>query len=256
MSPRTVPVLAALALLFGVGGAVAAKPSTDDIALETTTFPALNPGQTAWVSTLWRGASEDATSFELTIVEPVPKGISFSYPENTGGLSSLYKESTLLAADTDYSSVKLQVGDSVVGSQQIKLNVEYELGGKKQKQKVAVTLPVVEASGPTVEQLTSSVGSIKAGAAQFVEVSYKANKPGVTDARLTATAPAGATIIYPNEGSSSGFAADSTLSVGETDHASFKISTGTLAPGSYKIELDLSYGNGQHLPGTVSLTVN
>ena len=62
---------------------------------------------------------------------------------------------------------------------------------------------------------------------------------------------------YPNDGSSSGFAADSTLSVGETDHASFKIDTGTLAPGSYEVELDLIYGNGgQHLPGTLTLTVS
>ena len=79
----------------------------------------------------------------------------------------------------------------------------------------------------------------------------------MTDAQLTATPPAGATVSYPNGGSSSGFAADSTLSVGETDHASFRIDTGTLAPGSYEVELDLIYGNGgQHLPGTVTLTVS
>ena len=208
------------------------------------------------MSTLWRGASEDATSFELTVVQPIPKGISVSYPENTGSFSSLYKQSTLLAGDTDYSSIKVQVGDDVLGNQQIKLDVEYQLAGKKQKQKVDVTLPVVEATGPTVEQLTSTVGPIQAGSAEWVDVSYKANKPGVTDARLTATPPAGATVSYPNDGSYSGLAADSTLSVGETDHASFKIDTGTLAPGNYEVELDLVYGNGQHLPGTLTLTVS
>ena len=46
-----------------------------------------------------------------------------------------------------------------------------------------------------------------------------------------------------------GFAADSTLSVGETDHASFRVDTGTLAPGSYKVELDLIYGK----EGSISL---
>ena len=150
----------------------------------------------------------------------------------------------------------MQVGADVLGDEQIKLNVEYQLAGKKQKQKVDVTLPVVEAAGPTVEQLTSAVGPIPAGSASFVDVSYKANKPGVTDARLTATPPAGATVTYPNDGGYSGFAVDSTLSVGETDHASFKIDTGTLAPGSYQVRLDLAYGNGQHLPGTVALTVS
>jgi hypothetical protein len=116
---------------------------------------------------------------------------------------------------------------------------------------------VVEATGPTVEQVTSTVGPIPAGSAAFVDVSYKANKPGVTDAHLTARPPAGATVTYPNDGSSSGLAADSTLSVGETDHASFKIDTGTLGPGSYQAEIDLIYGNGgQRLPGTVTLTVS
>ena len=137
----------------------------------------------------------------------------------------------MLADDTDYSSIKIHVGDSVLGNQQIKLNVEYQLAGKKQKQKADVTLPVVEATGPTVEQLTSTVGQIPAGSAEWVDVSYKANKPGVTDGRLTATPPAGATVSYPNDGRFSGFAADSTLSVGETDHASFKIHTGTLCSG-------------------------
>ena len=79
----------------------------------------------------------------------------------------------------------------------------------------------------------------------------------MTHAQLTAEPPAGATVSYPNGASFSGLAADSTLSVGETDHASFRIDTGTLAPGSYEVELDLIYGNGgQHLPGTVTLTVS
>ncbi len=257
LTRRTIPVIVALALLFGVGGAAAAKPPADEITLVTTTLPALNPGQSAWVSTLWRGSSTDATSFELTVVEPLPTGMSFSYPENTGSFSSLYKQSTLLAGDTDYSSIKVHVGDdSSLGNYPVKLSVEYELAGKKQKERVEVTLPVVAATGPTVEQVTSAVGPIPAGSASFVDVSYKANKPGVTNAKLTATPPAGATVSYPNDGTYSGLAADSTLSVGETDHASFKIDTGTLAPGSYEVKLDLSYGNRQHLRGTVTLTVS
>ena len=120
MGRRTVPVFVGLALLFGVGAAVAAKPPADDVTLVTTTLPALNPGQSAWVSTLWRGSSADATSFELTVVQPIPHGMSFSYPESTGGFSSLYKQSTLLAGDTDYSSIKVQVGDDrrseIIGS--------------------------------------------------------------------------------------------------------------------------------------------
>lgn len=92
---------AAVVVVFCADAAVAAKPR-DEVEQVTTTLPTLNPGQTAWVSTLWRGASTDATSFELIATEP--NGISISYPENTGSYSSLYKQSTLLADDTDYAS--------------------------------------------------------------------------------------------------------------------------------------------------------
>jgi hypothetical protein len=68
--------------------------------------------------------------------------------------------------------------------------------------------------------------------------------------------PAGATVTYPNSGTSSGFAANADLSVGYTDYASFKIDTASLKPGSYTIGLDLSYGNGTHLPGSVTLVVS
>jgi hypothetical protein len=262
---RHVSATAAVALFCCVGAAIAAKPSDDDVTQLTTTLPTLHPGQTAWVSTLWRGASVDATSFQM--LADAPNGTTVSYPENTPGYSSLYKQSTLLADDTDYAAIKLQVGDKAVGDQTIRLTVTYCLenggkcnnngnGGDHVKRKLDVTLPVVEATGPTVEQVTTSVGPIKAGSAEFVSVSYTANKPGVTNARLTATPPAGATVIYPGERTSSGLSSDPDLSVGETDSASFKIDTGTLKPGGYQVGVNLAYGAGQDLPGSVTLTVN
>lgn len=261
---RSIVIAAACVALCIVGAADAAKPS-DDIELTSTTPPTLNPGQTAWVSTVWRGASDDASDFQMTA--DGPSGLTIGYPENTPGYSSFYKHSSLLAQDTDYASLKVLVGDSVSGNQTITLNLTYCFadrgncnnngnGGGHVKRRVDVTLPVVPFNGPAVEQTTTSVGPIAAGAIGGVSIYYKANKPGVTNARLTASPPAGATVIYPGEGSSSGFAADADLSVGETDHASFKVDTGTLKPGSYTIGLDLAYGSGQHLPGSVTLTVN
>jgi hypothetical protein len=259
---RHVSAVTAVMLACCIGSAVAAPPG-DDVGQLTTTLPTLNPGQAAWVSTLWKGASVDVTSFQLTA--DGPRGISISYPENTGSYSSLYKDSTLLADDTDYAAFKVQVGDTVLGNQTIVLRVKYRFGDKgggnsdgprgERVSRLEVTLPVVEAAGPTVEQQTSSVGPVSAGSAQWVSVSYKANKPGVTNARLTVTAPAGATVIYPKDGTSTGFAGDTSLSVGATDSASFKIDTGKLLPGSYRLGVDLGYGGGQHLPGTVTLVV-
>ncbi len=116
-------------------------------------------------------------------------------------------------------------------------------------------MPVERATGPTVEQVTDAVGPVKAGSAEWLKVYYKANKPGVTGAKLRVTAPDGATVIYPNDGSWSGLASGANLDVGETDYASFKLDTGTLARGSYQLGLDLSYGVGRDLSGDVTLTV-
>ena len=63
-------------------------------------------------------------------------------------------------------------------------------------------------------------------------------------------------MIYPGERTSSGLSSDPDLSVGETDSASFKIDTGTLKPGRYQVGVNLAYGAGQDLPGSVTLTVN
>ncbi len=133
------PDFAALAALVVFGSlrcgscGAPARTTHDDITLLTTTLPEINPGQTAWVSTLWRGASEDATSFELTVVQPIPKGITRQLSGEHQRFSSLYKQSTLLADDTDYSSIKVQVGDDVLGNERIKLNVEYQLARKEAK---------------------------------------------------------------------------------------------------------------------------
>ena len=245
--PRPLAALAALGLFAICGAAVAAQPA-DDITLVTTTLPALNPGQTAWVSTLWRGASEDATSFELTVVQPIPKGITVSYPENTGSHSSLYKQSTLLAGDTDYSSIKLQVGDAVLGER-----------ADQAERRIPACREEAEAEGgrhpagrrghrPDRRAADAHRRPDQGRFRRMGRRQLQGKQAGRDRRPADRDPPAGATVSYPNDGSSSGFAADSTLSVGETDHASFKLDTGTLAPGSYEVELDLIYGNGAASP--------
>ena len=56
---RYVSALAVLAVAVCAGAAAAPK---EEVELVTTTLPTLNPGQTAWVSTLWRGTSQDVMS--------------------------------------------------------------------------------------------------------------------------------------------------------------------------------------------------
>ncbi len=78
----------------------------------------------------------------------------------------------------------------------------------------------------------------------------------MSNARLTVKPPAGAMVTYPNNGTSTGFSQYAKLLVGQTDYASFKIHTGSLKRGSYTLRLDLSYGNGTRIPGSVTLVVS
>jgi hypothetical protein len=260
--------LVLVAAVLGGGTAAFAATFGNDVALTTSTLPTLRPGQTAWVSTLWTGAPVDATSFVLRAT--APSGIAIAYPSNTGNYSSLYKQSTLLAADTDYAAFKVTVGPNVIGNQTITLSVAYTLGWSRSgsgyqtgsgrstpvTKNLTVTLPVVAAIGPAADLLTTTVGPIKSGAAQYVQISYKGVKPGLTGVAVTITTkPAGLTVTYPGDRSSSSLSQDSTLDVDETDSAAIRLDTGTLAPGSYPLGLDLAYGANQHVTGTVTLVV-
>jgi hypothetical protein len=266
---RRLVYLLSLAALLGGGTAAYAAFGVSDVTLTTSTLPTLRPGQTAWVSTLWTGAPVDATSFTLRAT--APSGITISYPSNTGSYSSLYKQSTLLAADTDYAALKVAVGPNVIGNQTITLAVAYTLGESRSggsyggsssgrstpvTKNLTVTLPVVAATGPAAQLVTTSVGPIKSGAAQYVQISYKGVKPGLTGVAVTVTSkPAGLTVTYPGDRSSSSLSQDSTLDVDETDSAAVRLDTGTLAPGSYPLGVDFAYGANQHVTGTVTLVV-
>lgn len=255
----TLWIVLALSVLVGGGGAGAAG-APKSVALTTVTLPELHPGQTAWVSTLWKGGNTDAGSFVLRATGP--SGISISYPANTGGYSSLYKQATLLADDTDYAALKVTVGADVIGSQTISLALSYdEAKGNSGKttavvKNLTVTLPVVAATGPAAQKLTTAVGPLKSGSAGYVEVAYKGVKPGLTGVSVTVTTkPAGLTVTYPGDRSSSGLSHDSTLDVDETDSAAIRLDTGQLAPGSYQLGLDFAYGAGQHVADTLTLVV-
>ena len=111
--------LSSCSCLFAVcGGGVAAQPA-DDITRSRRRCRRSTRARPPGCQRSGAAHRSDATAFELTVVQPIPKGITVSYPENTGGFSSLYKQSTLLAGDTDYSSIKVQVADTVHGNQQI-----------------------------------------------------------------------------------------------------------------------------------------
>ena len=250
-----------VALSLVVVGVAGAAPAAKSVALTTVTLPVLHPGQTAWVSTLWKGGTSDTASFVLRATGP--PGVTISYPANTGDHSSLYKQATLLADDTDYSALKVALGPGVIGDQTIQLALSYDdPQGKSGKvtavtKALTVTLPVVAASGPAAQLMTTTVGPLRSGNAGFVEVSYKGVKPGLAGVAVTVVSkPASLGVSYPGDRPSSGLSRDSTLDVDETDTAAIRLDTKGLAPGSYPLGIDFAYGGGQHLAGSVTLVVS
>jgi hypothetical protein len=122
---------------------------------------------------------------------------------------------------------------------------------------LTVTLPVVAATGAAAQLLTTTVGPITAGTAQYVQLSFKGVKPRVTGVAVTiATKPAALVVTYPGDRASSSMSQDSTLDVDETDTAAVRLDTANLAPGSYPLGVDLAYGSNQHVTGTVTLVVS
>jgi hypothetical protein len=71
-------IAAFVALAVVCAGAAAAGPHPDEIELVRTALPTLNPAQAAWVSTPWRGTSQDVAEFKLP-ADP-PRRVSLSYP--------------------------------------------------------------------------------------------------------------------------------------------------------------------------------
>jgi hypothetical protein len=231
----------------------------NDITALTSTFPSMHPGETAWVSTLWRGADKDATNFQMTATSS--DATTIGYPENTGKFSSLWGSSTLQGEATDFAALKLTVDPTATVT--ITLHVSYDLrqdGGnsktKAKTQTIAVKLPVSVVGGAAITAVTTSLGPVAAGSTTWQKFSVHGEKPGVTSLTAQVSGPAGITFAYPGGNASTSPSQLSTLDVGVTDYFAFQVVVAkSVTKGSYNLTVTMTYGNGSQMTAVVPLSV-
>ena len=148
---------ALFALLATLAALVAAAPPAAAAAAEveaiTTTTPAMNPGQTAWVSVIWK-ADKNITSFRVTAAPPA--GVTVSYPSDRA-YTSLYGSSSLAKNTQDFTAIKVSVPYSASGSVTLPLTVTWKNGSSNRTATTNLTIPLVAYAGPDLSLVTTSL---------------------------------------------------------------------------------------------------
>jgi hypothetical protein len=221
----------------------------------------MHPGQTAWVSTLWSGMNKAADNFKLTATS---SGATISYPTNTATYSSFYGSSTLWNNATDFAALKVRINDNATSTVTLNLTATYDLRNNNGNnssptpitENLQVMVPVETVTGVSIGVNTSSLTAVARASEAWQQVSVTGRKPGVTNLTATVSAPAGITISYPADGTTSGLSRSSTLDVDTTDFFAFKTAVGTnVTPGRYNVTVTMIYGSGQQQAATVSMVV-
>ncbi|GMQ93265.1 MAG: hypothetical protein BMS9Abin12_0742 [Acidimicrobiia bacterium] len=258
---KTFTILLAGVLLTLVATPALAAPRAR-IDLKTKRTAAVVEGDTAWVALTWTAGSVDATDFRV-VATSSDRGISISYPETTGDYSSLMADDTLSSGEIDFTSLQVSVP---YGSKNVKLTVvaTWTTDGERQTRTYKVKVPVARFKGDDIAQSTDDVGSVgvgtasELGEASWLGIEWTGIAPIIENVRMTVKGPADLTITYPDEGSFTSLQYDDTLLDGETDIARIRVDTSSMGPGSYTLDVLLSYTKGTDnlsVIGTVAFEV-
>jgi len=261
---KALTVLLAVTLLTSFATpALAAEAQVDlrmrktTVDLKTTTTAAVVEGDTAWVQLSWTARNTDATNFRITASTRTP-GVTISYPTNTDRYASLMDNDTLSVGEIDFTSLQVSVP---YGSRNVGLIVAatWTADGQKQRSRYKVEVPVAKFTGDDLAQVTTSAGSVSVGTPAWLGVEWTGIAPVLGNVKMTVNGPAGAIISYPaNTGTYTSLHYNDTLVAGETDIARFNVDASAMKPGTYTIDLELSYTKGtdtKAVKGQVSFDV-
>lgn len=261
---KTLTVLLAATLLVSLATpALAAEAQVEPrmikttVDLKTTKTAAVVEGDTAWVQLSWTATNADATDFRIIASTRTP-GVTISYPTNTGTYASLMDDDTLSDGEIDFTSLQVSVP---YGSKDVTLTVAatWTVNRLKQSMRYKVRVPVAMFTGDDLAQVTTSAGSVSAGAPAWLGVEWTGIAPILENVKMTVNGPAGAIISYPtNTETYTSLHYNDTLVAGETDVARFLVDASGMKPGKYTIDVGLSYtkGTGTNLiKGTVVFDV-
>lgn len=229
--------------------------------LKTMSAATVTAGSSVWIVLMWKAPDVPVTDFQVTVPHP-PAGVTIEYPwigmpATPGTFTSLYHSDRLGPGEMDYTALRLTVP---YDARKFRMNVRasYTVDGRTVAETKKVEVPVVTYKGTDVAQVTTDGGSVVAGDATWISISYAGMAPSAGNFRLTAAAPAAFTISYPSDRSATSLNRDDQLEWGETDVARFRLDTTGVEPGVYTIDLTANYTKGAEtlsLPGSVTVSV-
>ena len=252
----------ALALAASVAvSCPAASAAAVDLQQVTTTAPTMHPGQTAWVSVAWTAPGKVSN---VAVTVTAPAGFTVAYPSGRA-YTSLYGSASLAQGTQDFTAFRLSVPYGATGSASVALHATWDPGNSGAKREpttgrrsldTTLEIPLTTYVGPDLTVATKEV-TASAATPTWVRVDVRGEAPSTTGLRATASGPADLLVTYPGDGTSSGLNDGDTLLGGATDFTSFRLDASALEPGTYPLDVALSYATDAPRTGTerISLVV-
>ena len=130
--------------------------------------------------------------------------------------------------------------------------------GESRSRTYQVFVPSARYRGEDVVLVTLMAGSVPVATPTWLGVEWSGLAPRLENVTMIVAGPVGISIVYPAEGPSTSLHYDDLLEDGETDVARFLVDASGLTPGSYALDVTLTYmrgGTGGPAAGTVSFDV-
>jgi len=239
---RILAIVVGCALLLGVAAPAFADggKGESEVKLKTKRTAAVVRGDTAWVAVTWTAKGADAQNFQVTATTAVP-GVTITYPANTGSYTSLMTDATLSAGELDFTSLRIHVPYTAPKKIKVDLRASWDTGGAHHTKTYKVQVPTAAYTGADLAAVTTNAGTVPAGGSAWLGVEWTGMAPALDNVAMTAVGPPGTTITYPAYRAFTSLAHDATLEDGETDVARFLLDAGSLAPGTYAVDVTLTY---------------
>ena len=240
----------------------AAKADANGVKAVTSKTANFAPGQSAWVSVVWKSTTQTVTDWSTTV--SAPAGVTVEYPTTRGGSdTSLSGSDTLVAKVRDFTAFRLSVPYSQTSNFKITVTSTYRLTGEGASTEqftysTEITVPVKAASGAAYTQKTSRL-AMEAGSVGWAQLTFQAGKGDLGNFTVQlGELPAGLSVTYPGDGDRSGLHRNSDLIGRTTDHVAIRFDATGLSKGTYRIPMTIRYeaATAQTAEGTVTLNVS
>ncbi len=250
-----IALVAALTMAVMAPATAAPKPQ---LKLETNRTAGILEGETRWLAISWSAKFGDLENFRV-VASTDTKGATVAYPENTGDHASLMQDDILSVDEIDFTSLQVSVPYGTKAAK-LKLEASWTVDGTKDSKSFTVTIPVAKYSGAEdVVIVTEHAGSVDKSGAGWLGVEWLGVAPHISDVQMTVNGTNGMAIHYPSEGKTTSLHFDDVLDAGESDVARFYVDAADLAPGTYKVTVDLTYTRGSthdSVSGTIVFDVH